>query len=80
MSASVRLEQRFQEAAARFDTARKRLLERVAICSKAEFLTLSDDVDRASDLMEHTRSALDTHIRQHCCLAQHGASATQLMQ
>ena len=73
----ARLEQSFNQAGARFDNARKKLLERIAVCSRAEFLALNDDVDRASELLDHTRAALDGHIRQHCCLAQHGAIATQ---
>src|SRR5690349_18100515 len=36
----ARLEQSFNVAVARFDAARNKLLESVAFCSRAEFLTL----------------------------------------
>jgi hypothetical protein len=38
-------------------------------------LALADEVDRAEELLDHVRAALDSHIRQHCCLAQQGATA-----
>jgi len=69
------LQRRFDQVSARVDTAKQRLLERVATCSQAEFLALSDELDRACDLLRHLHAALDLHIRQHACLA-HGDAAT----
>jgi hypothetical protein len=36
-------------------------------------LTLADEVDRAEELLDHVRAALDSHVRQHCCLVRAGA-------
>jgi hypothetical protein len=71
------LEQRYRQACAAYDTARKRLHERFSADASGEFLGMSDQVDRAADLVAHARAALEAHIRQHCCLAQGEASPTQ---
>ena len=73
----ARLEARLRQVTATFDNARKHLLERVATCSKQEFLVLTDEVDRALDLLDRARVALDLHIRQHSCLAHEGVAAVQ---
>jgi hypothetical protein len=70
-----RLEARFRQVTATYDNARQHLLERVATCSQAECLALTDAVDRAGDLLNHYQNALDLHIRQHACLAKEGARA-----
>jgi len=59
------LEGLFSAAIARFDNAKARFLERIAISSKDECLALNNAVDHAVDLMNHSRAALDLHIRQH---------------
>jgi hypothetical protein len=71
---TVLLELRLDEVNGIFAKAGEKLLERVAFCSRAEFLALSDEVDRACDLVSRARSALDTHIRNHCCLVDGGAA------
>ena len=71
----ARLEQRYLEAVAIYGSARQRLLERVATCSKADFLVLTDQVDLAGDLLREAHGVLDEHIRQHSCVAEDGAAA-----
>lgn len=70
-----RLEELFSAAIARFDDAMERLLERVATCSRAERLALNNAIDRAVDLMDQARAALDWHIRQHSCFGLDGVTA-----
>jgi len=43
------------------------LRERIGICPKAEFLSLSDALDRAWLALDSARAALDAHIREHGC-------------
>jgi hypothetical protein len=50
-----------------FAAARERLLDKLSTCSRAEFLALTDKVERATDLLDHARAALDLHIRKHSC-------------
>jgi hypothetical protein len=73
--ARARLEARLRRVTGIFDKARQHLLERVAISSRAESLALTDEVERALDLLNHARSALDLHLRHHCCLSDDGVSA-----
>jgi hypothetical protein len=40
-------------------------------------LGLADELDRAEDLLDHARRALDRHIRRHCCLTHEGAAAPE---
>ena len=70
-----RLEEFFNASIARFDRARKRLLERIAFSSSREFLALNNAVNRAVDWMDRARAALDLHNRQHSCVRQGGATA-----
>ena len=69
------LEQGYLEADAIYNNARQRLLERVAACSKAEFLMLTNQVDRAGDLLRKAHSCLEDHVRQHSCVTEQGATA-----
>jgi hypothetical protein len=73
----LRLEQKHDQASATLDSVKNRLRERLGRCAQGEFLTLNDELDRASELVQHARAALDSHIRQHCCLTQEGASAQE---
>jgi hypothetical protein len=68
------LQQRYNRVSVILDGARKRLLEGTATRSQTE---LSDEVDRARDLLDYIRLSLDLHIRQHCCLAQEDVAARQ---
>ena len=70
------LERKTDQAGMKLDLARQRLRERIGICTKEEFLTLSDDLDRASELLDSTTQALDNHIRRHCCLTHDSASVS----
>ena len=45
----------------------------MGVCTKGEYLMLSDALDRAAKALESTRAALADHIRQHCCLARETA-------
>ena len=45
-------------------------------CSKAEFLELSDEIDRATEMLDHTGAILEAHIRRHCCLSKAGDGIT----
>jgi len=51
------------------EIARQRIQGRIGICSKAEFLFLSDQLDRASDALNRAQFTLDDHVATHCCLA-----------
>lgn len=62
------LQQRHDSVRATFDAVRKRLRERIGRCPRAEFLALSDDLDRAGEALDFARAALDNHILHHCCL------------
>jgi hypothetical protein len=64
-----RLEQRYAHAIARFDSARKSLLDELGICSQAELLSLSDQVDCARGWLNNAHVMLDEHIWKHCCWA-----------
>ena len=75
-----RLQQRYNRVSVILDDARKRLLEGTTARSQTEFLELSDDVNRARDVLRHIRLSLDSHIQQHCCLAQEDVAARQEVQ
>jgi len=49
---------------------------RLGRCSKAEFLELSDEIDRATEMLDHTGAILEAHIRRHCCLSKAGDGIT----
>src|SRR5690242_14187666 len=72
----TRLEQKYAQASATCDGIRQRLRDRMGVCPKSEFLALSDELDRATEVLDHARVALRVHVRQHCCLAQTSASAS----
>jgi hypothetical protein len=72
-----RLQQRYNRVSVILDDARKRLLEGTTTRSETEFLELSDEVNRARDVLRHIRLSLDWHIRQHCCLMQEDTAAMQ---
>jgi len=76
----ARLEARLRRVTGTFGNARQHLLERVATCSQAEFLALTDEVDRACDLFNHARSALDLHLRQHSCSGEDDVAAAMSKQ
>lgn len=57
----------WKAASATLDVARQQLQRRMGYCSKAEFLVLTDNLDRASEEVDRTRAALDEHIRIHGC-------------
>jgi hypothetical protein len=71
-----RLERRYTHAVERLDSARKCLLDRIAICSQAELLAWNDEVDCACNLLNNARAMLDEHVRQHCCWAKDTDSTT----
>ena len=72
-----RLEQRYAHAIARFDSARKSLLDKIGICSQAELQTLNGQVDCACDWLDIARAMLDEHIRKHSCAAKDADTITQ---
>jgi len=73
----TRLEQKHDHASASLDLVRNRLRERLGHCTQGEFLALNDELDRASELVNHASAVLDAHIRQHNCLTQESASAKE---
>jgi hypothetical protein len=73
----TRLEQKYVQASATCDGIRQRLRERIGICPKSEFLALSDDLDRATEVLYHARRAFESHIRQHCCLSKTSVSTSE---
>jgi hypothetical protein len=72
----VLFEKNFPDASASFDTAMQSLTQRIGVCPKSEFAALSEQLDRAWAGLESARSALDDHIREHCCLAERGNAGT----
>ena len=62
------LERRYGRAIARYDSARKSLLDKIGICSQGELQTLSDQIDCACDWLDNAHAMLDEHIRRHCCM------------
>ena len=71
----LRLEQKHTRAGERVADVRERIHDRIGICSKGEFLALTDELDRVSEVLEHARAALDQHIQEHCCLTLGSAGA-----
>jgi len=71
------LERKRDRANARLDSIRKYLRERIECCSKEEFLTLTDNMDRELVLVEQTQRALNDHISQHGCLVQTATSPSR---
>ena len=65
-----RLQKKYDKASATLEAARQRLGSRIGICPRGEFLALSDELDRAWEALESARTAMDDHIRMHCCLSQ----------
>jgi len=61
------LEQRHDIAETNVDICRKRLRGKAGMCSKAEFLAMTDQLDRAWEVLHHASAVLDNHIRQHGC-------------
>jgi hypothetical protein len=70
-------EKKFRAASASFDTAMQSLTERIGVCPKSEFVALKEQLDRALAELESARSALDDHIREHCCLAEENAATSE---
>jgi len=66
----MRLQKKHQKASASFDAARARLNERIGVCAKGEFLSLSGTLDQAWQDLDNARTSLDDHIREHCCMTQ----------
>jgi hypothetical protein len=62
------LQQQHEIAEANLDACRQRLGTKGGICSKAEFLVLTDQLDRAWEVLHHASAALENHIRKHQCL------------
>ena len=71
-----RLERRYTLAIARFDRARKSLLDNIALCTRAESQALNDQVGCACDWLNNAFAMLDEHIRKHCCWAKDTDSTT----
>jgi hypothetical protein len=63
----AQLQQQYDPVSVFFENARKRLLERVAICSSEDLRALSEEVECVCDLLDQARAALDWHIHQHRC-------------
>jgi hypothetical protein len=61
------LQQRHDQVTAIVNNARKRLLERVGICSSEEFRVLSEELESAWDTQDQARAAVDWHIQHHRC-------------
>jgi hypothetical protein len=70
----INFENKHHTAYERFDAARQRLHDLRSICSRSECHALSRETDLAWQEVLQTRSMLEDHIRQHCCLSQ-GADA-----
>jgi hypothetical protein len=64
----TRLEKEHDQATAAFDAKRKALRERIGVCPRKEFASLSQALDQAWDDIHSTRLMLDEHIRQHGCI------------
>jgi hypothetical protein len=79
-SVKARLERRFNQVGEMFATGRERLLDKLPACSQAESLALTDEVNRACDLLDDARSALDLHIRKHACSGEEDTAAAQSKQ
>jgi hypothetical protein len=62
-----RLEKQHEDAATRFDAARKALNEAIGTSTRAEFWRLSEDMDNAWVDLRRARILLDNHIREHNC-------------
>lgn len=58
----------YQEASAAFEQARKELQAHIGTLSKAEYVVLSNLVDRAWGTLQKVHGALDEHIRWHTCV------------
>ena len=61
------LQLHFDQATSIVDNARKRLLERVSVCSPEEFRSLSQELEGARDSQDQARVAVCCHIHQHHC-------------
>ena len=72
------LQQHFDQVTATVNSARTRLLARVAVCSWEEFRALSEELECAWDTQDQARAAVDWHIQHHHCTrkrSRNGANA-----
>jgi hypothetical protein len=63
----ARLESSCKNAEEALDTARSAIRQKVGKSSRDEYLTLDSAVDIAWDRLQHARTELATHIREHGC-------------
>ena len=70
----LRLLNRHKAAGANLESARQYLQERMGACSKAEFLLISDSLDRATEALEQCLAKLQDHIRSHRCEEEEGTA------
>jgi len=68
----LQLEKKYQLYSAAFAAARGVLDKRMAVCPREEFLRLNAKVDKAQAAVDWALRALDSHIKQHCCLTHGG--------
>jgi hypothetical protein len=63
----ARLAKQHAEAGANLDAARKRLLGRIGVSPKPEYLALLHEADLAWKKLKKAQYELDRHIREHHC-------------
>lgn len=61
------LQRLFEDATTTFDTARTALTDRIGVCLKVEFRSLSRELDRGWINLSRARRALHDHVMTHNC-------------
>ena len=64
----LQLEQKCRNASATLDAAVQKRRERVGVCTREEFLRLSQELGVAGHALRQIQQDLDRHIQEHCCL------------
>ena len=65
----LELEQNYRDATATLDAAMQERRERIAVCTREEFLRLRQKLEAAGQALWQIQQDLDRHIKEHCCLA-----------